>query len=305
MPRILITGGSGLIGTQLTKKLICKGYEVAILSRSTKDKNEVKTYFWNVEKNEIEKGALESADYIIHLAGTNIGDGRWTENRKNEIINSRVKSLQFISEKLKVCKKQPIAFISASAIGYYGAITSDKIFNEEDSPNLDFLSDVCQQWEKNTESFSKSGIRTVIFRTGVVLSKQGGILARMLAPIKLGLGSTIGSGKQFIPWIHIDDLSEIYIKAIEDSEMNGVYNAVAPEHKTNNDFTKALAFVLNKPLWLPSIPSIFLKLIFGKKSELLLYGSRVSSEKLIAAGYNFKYPKLEAALKNLLVPISN
>jgi len=301
MATILITGGTGLVGRFLCKKLKDKGYSVAILGRTCQKNGETPTYSWDIDKNEIEKEALEKADYIIHLAGANISESKWTAKRKKLIIDSRVKSAQLIFEKLKENTNQVKAFISASAIGYYGTISTDKIFSETDPPANDFLGETCRQWEQSADRFEELGIRAVKIRTGVVLAKHGGALAKMITPIKLGIGSTIGNGRQYVPWIHIEDLCDIYIKAIEDTQMNGAYNAVAPDHKTNRDFTETLAHVLRKPFWFPNIPAIVMKIIFGKMSVMLLKGSRVSSEKITNAGYKFKFPNLKGALVNLLV----
>jgi uncharacterized protein (TIGR01777 family) len=300
METIIISGGTGLIGKHLCKKLKDKGYNVYILSRTIRQVTNVSTYFWDVDKKVIENEAIETADYIIHLAGANIGDKRWTEKRRQLIIESRVKSGQLIFEKIKENKNKLKAFISASAIGYYGTTTTDKIFSETDPPSDDFLGETCRQWEQSADNFEKLGIRTVKIRTGVVLTKQSGALTRMITPVKLGIGSALGNGRQFMPWIHIDDLCGIYIKAVGDTQMNGAYNAVSPDHKTNRVFTETLARVLKKPFWFPDIPAFILKLIFGKMSEILLYGSRVSSEKIIKAGYRFKFTNLENALVDLL-----
>ena len=301
MATILITGGTGLVGRFLCKKLKDKGYSVAILGRTSQKVAEITTYTWDIEKNEIEKEAIEKANYIIHLTGANISESRWTAKRKKLIIDSRVKSAQLIFEKLKENTNHVKAFISASAIGYYGTISTDKIFSETDVPANDFLGETCRQWEQSADRFEQLGIRVVKIRTGVVLAKQGGALAKMITPIKLGIGSAIGNGRQYLPWVHIEDLCDIYIKAIEDTQMNGAYNAVAPDYKTNRDFTETLAHVLRKPFWFPNIPAIVMKIIFGKMSAMLLKGSRVSSEKIKNAGYKFKFAKLERALVNLLV----
>jgi uncharacterized protein (TIGR01777 family) len=300
METIIISGGTGLIGKHLCKKLKDKGYNVYILSRTIRQVTNVSTYFWDVDKKVIENEAIETADYIIHLAGANIGDKRWTEKRRQLIIESRVKSGQLIFEKIKENKNKLKAFISASAIGYYGTTTTDKIFSETDPPSDDFLGETCRQWEQSADNFEKLGIRTVKIRTGVVLTKQGGALTRMITPVKLGIGSALGNGRQFMPWIHIDDLCGIYIKAVGDTQMNGAYNAVSPDHKTNRVFTETLARVLKKPFWFPDIPAFILKLIFGKMSEILLKGNKVSSEKIITAGYRFKFINLENALVDLL-----
>jgi uncharacterized protein (TIGR01777 family) len=300
METILISGGTGLIGKHLCKKLKDKGYSVAILSRASRPNIDIPTYACNFDKSEIDNKAIEAADYIIHLAGANIGEKRWTNKRKQLIIDSRVKSGQLIFHNIKERKNKLKAFISASAIGYYGTQTTDIIFSENEPPANDFLGEVCRQWEKSADSFETLGIRTVKIRTGVVLTKERGALAKMITPVKFGIGSAIGNGRQYLPWIHIDDLCGIYIKAIEDTQMKGAYNAVAPDHKTNRDFTLTLARVLKRPFWFPNIPATAMKLIFGKMSEMLLQGSRVSSDKIRAAGYKFIFPDLEGALKNLI-----
>lgn len=300
MKTILISGGSGLVGRYLCKKLKDKGYNVSILSRTRRKDTDIPSYAWDITKNEIEIESIERADCIIHLAGVNIGEKWWTTKRKQRIIDSRVNTGQLIFEKTKESKNKLKVFISASAVGYYGAITSDKIFCETEPPSPDFLGETCRKWEQSADRFEELGIRTVKIRTGVVLTKQGGALAKMITPINIGIGSAIGNGQQYIPWIHIDDLCSIYIKAVEDTEMNGAYNAVAPDHKTNRDFTRTLAHVLKKPFWFPDIPALILKLIFGKMSEIILKGSRVSSEKIITAGYRFKFTNLESALEDLI-----
>jgi uncharacterized protein len=300
MANILVTGGTGLIGRHLCEKLQKNGYSVSILSRSKKIKSRFSTYYWDLEQDIIDQKAIESVDYIIHLAGANIGDKIWTKNRKKIIRDSRQKPAQLILSKLNESNKSIKAFISASAIGYYGAQTSEKIFSEVNAPSSDFLGSTCKQWENAAKPFKGNGIRTVLIRTGVVLTSLEGALAKMKRPVDLGIGSALGDGNQFIPWIHIDDLCNIYIKAIEDIEIMGPYNAVAPNHYTNNEFTHTLARVLKKPYWFPNVPAFVLKIIFGEMSKILLEGSRVSSDKIIAAGFKFSFPKLEDALHDLL-----
>ncbi|MDP1747413.1 MAG: TIGR01777 family oxidoreductase [Bacteroidota bacterium] len=300
MLTILISGGTGLVGKHLSVKLKERGYRVAVLSRTSKKGIDIPAFAWDIEKKQIHKEAIETADCIIHLAGAAITKKRWTAKRKQLIIDSRVKSGQLIFDKVKENKNKLKVFISASAIGYYGAITTEKVFVETDPPANDFLGETCKEWERSADRFEELGIRTVKIRTGIVLSKQGGALEKMVTTVKMGIGSPLGSGKQYMPWIHIDDLCGIYIKAIEDTQMNGVYNAVAPDHKTNMDYVKILARKLEKPLWLPNVPSIAIKIIFGSMSEIILKGSRVSSEKIRAAGYNFLFPDLESALTDLV-----
>ena len=300
MATVLLTGGSGLVGRYLCKRLQEKGYDVVIVSRTIKNNPTIPTYTWDLEKMEIEDNAIDMADYIIHLAGENIGDKRWNSGKKQQIIDSRVKTVELIFNKVKEQNKSLRAFISASAIGYYGTLTSDKIFTETDNSSDDFLGDLCKRWEQTSNRFKESGIRTVNIRTGIVLAKQGGVLSKLIIPVKTGIGSAIGDGKQYMPWIHIDDLCGIYIQAIEDIHMNGAYNAVAPDHKTNEEFIRIIARILKKSFWFPTIPAIIIKLIFGNMSEILLKGSRVSSEKIKSAGYTFLFPDLESALNNLI-----
>jgi len=300
MLRVLIAGGSGLIGRHLSRRLQEHGYEVAILSRSKQNSDHALSYFWNPDQDEIQKEAVNSCDYIINLAGANIGARRWTSKRRQEILESRINPAKLIFNNLGNNHKLSV-YITASAIGYYGAITSSDIFQESDTPANDFLGQTCKEWEEAADVFARAGIRTVKIRTGIVLSKEGGALAKLNIPIRLGFGSAIGHGKQYMPWIHMDDLCNLYIQAITANEMAGPYNAVAPEHITNKDFTRKAAHALQRPFWFPNIPAFVLKLGFGQLSSMLLSGSRVSSEKLLAAGYSFQFPDIDSAFENLYV----
>jgi uncharacterized protein (TIGR01777 family) len=299
--RVLIAGGTGLIGRHLSKRLQEHGYEVAILSRSKHNSAYALSYFWNPDQNEIQKEAVNACDYIINLAGANIGDKRWTSKRRQEILESRTKSSKLIFNNIEKGKHKLSAYITASAIGYYGAITSNNIFQESDTPANDFLGQTCKEWEEAADIFTEIGVRTVKIRTGIVLSKVGGALAKLNIPIRLGFASAIGHGKQYMPWIHIEDLCNIYIQAIRANEMAGPYNAVAPEHITNKNFTRKAARALHRPFWFPNIPAFVLKLRFGQLSSMLLSGSRVSSEKLLATGYSFQFPDIDSAFENLYV----
>lgn len=299
MSKVLISGGTGLIGKQLGKRLREKNYDVAILSRTKSLNNDGSSYLWDPENNTIDKEATVTADYIIHLAGINMGGKRWTPERRRQILDSRVKSAELIFDQVRKQDKKPEAFITASAIGYYGAITSEDVFDETSAAFDDFLGQTCKEWEKIADNFSDIGVRSVKIRTGIVLSKNGGALPRLTLPVRLGIGSPLGNGNQYLPWIHIDDLCNIYIHAIANTEMNGPFNAVAPEHHTSKEFMKALACKLGKPLWFPKIPAAALRLLFGKMSDMLLYGSRISSEKIVSAGYKFVYPELDSALEDL------
>lgn len=293
MTKILITGGTGLIGKQLQKKLQDKSYEIVILSRNPKSKND---FLWNVNEGYIDEKALENTRYIIHLAGAGIADKRWTAERKKELINSRVKSTNLLLKKIKEYQIPLKGFVSASGIGYYGAITSDKIFTEEDDPENDFISEICVEWEKSVRQFQELEIPTTILRTGIVLSKNGGALQKMNTPLFL---SALGSGNQFMPWIHIDDLCDLYIKAIENSEFTGIYNAVAPEHQTNQSFTKTLGKVLSKSVLPMNAPSFVLKSTLGELAYILINGSRVSSKKVEESGFQFQFKTLRDSLVSL------
>ncbi len=296
--RVLIAGGTGLIGRQLSRRLQELGYEVALLSRSKHSGNPANYYTWNPDENELPKEVIISCDYIINLAGENIGAKRWTAKRKRAIRESRTKPARLMFKGL-ADNSQLSAYISASAIGYYGALNSDKIFQETDPAGSDFLGQTCKDWEEAASLFEQAGIRTVKIRTGIVLSKEGGALAKLSIPIRWGLGSALGSGKQYMPWIHMDDLCNIFIQAIQDEEMTGAYNAVAPEHVTNHEFTRKAARAQGKPFWLPNIPAVMLKLLMGEMSVILLTGSRISSSKMEAAGFTFLYPNLDSAFIEL------
>lgn len=300
MKNVLITGGTGMVGTALTKKLQAAGYSVSYLSRSLNKNADINIYKWDVNQKSIDENAIINADYIIHLAGTNIGDKKWTAKVKKEIILSRKESTQLLYESIKKHNPKLKAFISTSAVGYYGIKESEHTFTEEDSAGKDFLAGVCVKWEENVSKISALGIRTAIIRTGVVLSKTGGALEQMAMPVKFGAGAALGSGKQYIPWIHIEDICAVYLKAIQDEEMHGIYNGVGTQHINNKDFTKTIAKVLNRPFFLPNIPSFVIKTALGERAVIALKGNKVSAEKLLKSGFSFKYEILEKALEDLL-----
>ena len=297
MAIILITGGSGLVGKDLTKRLILEGHEVRILSRYPKSTDRIKSFFWNVEKQEIDEKAFEDVEHIVHLAGSGIADKRWTIERKKDIIDSRVNSMKLITDTVKRKKIQLKSFVGASAIGIYGMTTSEKIFSETDSGADDFLSYSCTQWENSYKEIQSFSEKTCIIRIGVVFSKDGGALKRLLPLFQLGLGSAVGSGKQYMPWIFIDDLVAVFYEALFNQKFSGIYNAVSSEHITNQQFSKHLAKNLSKPFFLPNVPAFLLKLLFGEMANVLLEGSRVSNQKLIYEGFEFKYSTLSDALK--------
>ncbi len=294
--KILITGASGLIGSRLTEMLLQNDYQVSHLGRSKKS-GHVTSYTWNVEKGELDREALE-ADAIIHLAGAGVADKRWNEKRKREIRESRTKSSVLLFENLKHGKHPVKVVVSASAIGYYGAFLDERILTEESSSGSDYLAQVTGQWEEEVDKIGSLGIRVVKLRTGIVLSEKGGALAKMAMPVRYGIGAALGTGKQYLSWIHIDDLCAMYIKAVEDQRMHGAYNAVC-NWITNEAMTRLIAGVLNKPLWLPAVPGFVLKIMVGEMAEIIVKGSKVSSDKIRKSGFIFRYPEMEDALKNL------
>jgi uncharacterized protein (TIGR01777 family) len=298
---ILITGGTGFIGNKLTDLLIQSGYSVSILSRNDKQNTEIISYYkWDVEKNYIDEKAVLNADYIIHLAGENIADKRWTAKRKSQIVTSREQSVRIIYDVLKKNDKKLNAFISASGIGIYGALNGETICSENTPPANDFLGTTCQKWEAAADTISGLGIRTVKIRTGLVLGKNEGFLEKMIPVFKYGFGSALGSGKQYMPWIHIDDLCAIYLAAVQNETMNGPYNAAVNDNTTNSIFSKTLAKIYGYSIWLPNVPSLILKIVLGEMSNIITKGRRVYSNKIEETGFKFKYKDLETALRNCL-----
>ncbi len=302
MSKILITGGTGLIGTALIPKLIEKGHHINVLSRSKKesDNKHVSYFTWDIKNQTIEEEALNGVDYIIHLAGAGIADSNWTTSRKKELINSRVDSLRLLYNAIEKLDHKPKKLLSTSGIGYYGAITTDKTFKEEDDPAKDFVAEICIKWEEAASEFLALGINVFIPRVGVVLSPEGGALERMKKPTKYNFGAALGSGKQYMPWIHLDDICELYIFAIENEKVAGVYNAVADEHVTNKSFSALLAKVMNKSFFLPNVPRFMLNMMFGEMANIILEGSRVSNDKIKATGFNFRFNNIKKALEDVV-----
>lgn len=294
--KILIAGGSGLIGKMLAEHFSSHGYSVNVLSRKEGQRKNI--FFWNPEKEIMDDEALRDVSVIINLGGVSLADGRWTAKRKQEIINSRIQSTDFLFHKLKTVNHTVETFISASAVGYYGN-HNDEWIDETFPAGNDFLSTCCSYWEESAMKISSLGIRTTIFRIGIVLSKKGGALPLIAMPVKLFAGAPLGSGKQFISWIHHADLCSMFLKAAEDKAISGIYNAVSPEPLTNKEFTKILSHVLHRPFFLPPVPAMLLKLILGEKAITVTGGQRVASKKIRDAGFSFQFPALHNALENI------
>ncbi|GIW21997.1 MAG: hypothetical protein KatS3mg068_1004 [Candidatus Sericytochromatia bacterium] len=296
---ILITGSSGFIGKNLMKFLENEGHNIFRLVRKASEVNN-KNIFWNIEEEYIDKDKLSNIDAVVHLAGENISSGRWTKEKKKKILDSRVYGTRLISKTLADLEKKPKVFISASAIGYYGDRGNESL-DENSTKGNSFLSDVCYQWEKETEIAKQNGIRTINLRIGIVLSKDGGALEKMLLPFKMGLGGILGDGKQYMSWISIDDLINIINFCINKNNINGVLNAVSPNPVTNYDFTKILGKVLNRPAIFP-LPKFVGKIIFGKMADELLFSStKVFPKKLEENNYKFIHYSLKETLENIIL----
>ncbi len=296
--KILISGATGLVGTHLIPTLIARGQEVVKLVRkSPKAADEIQ---WDAEKgfSDEEKAKLENFEAVVHLAGDNVASSNWNEAKKRSIRDSRVVGTKILVEALKTLKNPPKVFVSASAEGFYGRTTGDAILTEDSPPGEGFLAEVCQAWEAQAKK-AEAYARVVCLRIGVVLTKDGGAIEKMLTPFKLGVGGVIGSGKQWMPWISIDDMIGI-IHFVLEHEISGSLNSTAPNPVTNYEFTKTFGKFLHRPTIFP-IPEFAIKLMFGEMGEtLLLKGARVTPKRLLEAGYKFKFETLEEALGHLL-----
>lgn len=305
MPTVLITGGTGTIGKRLTALLLQKGYSVNILSREKKQSSNPKLHYyqWDINNQTIEQEAVQSANFIIHLAGAGVADKRWTATRKNEIKQSRINSCMLIVDTLLHTPNKVEAIVSASAIGWYGPDSPDTIkhgFIETDPVYPDFLGETCKGWEDSIAPVVSMGKRLVILRTGIVLSNDGGAFVEFKMPLKFKLATILGSGKQMISWIHIDDLCNQYIFAIENPAMHGVYNAVAPSPVCNKELIITLAKRICGKYFLPFyVPSFLLKIVLGEMSIEVLKSTTVSAQKIINQGFYFEYPLINNAIISL------
>ena len=297
---ILLTGGTGLVGNKLVEMLISRGYKINLLIRREPKfaKAGVKTFKYDVYKHQIDKECIIGVDAIIHLAGEDIGSRRWTDERKQQIRESRTESIRMIYDLLRKTKNQVGHVISASAVGYYGN-PGDEILVEESLPAKDFLAETCIQWEQAVDEGNQFGLRIVKLRTGLILDSKKGALVEMSKPLKMGLGTILGSGNQWISWIHIKDVVNMYIFALENEDMRGPYNMAAPNPVSNEVMTHAIAKAMNRSVWFVHVPAFTLKLAMGEMSKLVLGSTRVSPDKIIRSGFKFAYPKLEEALNEI------
>lgn len=297
--KVLITGGTGLIGKTISQQLLEHKHEVVYLSRNPKS-NElgIPEFHWNLERGEAAVEAFEGVQAIINLAGAPIAK-RWSPQYKSEILRSRVDAIRLLFDQVQKHQLNLQAFISASAVGFYPN-DYQREFQEEDAPGDDFLSLVCQKWEQEASLFEKLNIRTVKLRIGIVLAAEGGALPQMAAPVRYGVGAPLGNGKQWMPWIHKEDVAGMFVKALEESTLQGVYNAVGPYNVTNKDLTQSVARRLRKPLFLPPVPKFALKLMLGEMAETVLASNKASNEKMAATGFQYRYPQLDVALRDCL-----
>lgn len=295
---ILITGATGMLGKDLIQSLLKRGYRISVLARKPQTIKNVTVYLWDIDKQQIDVNCLTGVDSIIHLAGENISKQKWTEERKKEIIDSRVLSARLLFKALAENKNQVKDFISAAATGYYGN-SGDEITTESSAPGKDFLAHCCELWEDAADEGLALGLRVVKIRTGVVLNKEDGAMPAMATPIKFFVGAPLGSGKQWVPWIHFKDISQIYIHALEQKGMRGAFNACAPFAVTNKTLTKAIAKKLHRPVWPFNVPKKVMELMLGEMSSIVLNSNNTSAQKLLDTGFIFQYTTLDAALSDI------
>lgn len=299
MQTVLITGGTGLVGSRLSRTLKERGYKVIHLSRKENLNSTFPAYKWNIDKGEIDNRALKQADYIVHLAGAGVADKPWTKKRREIIIDSRVKSGALLQQKLKTIGKRPKAIICASASGYYGD-RGGQLLDESASKGKGFLVEVVEKWEAANNGFNEVCDRVAQLRIGIVLSTLGGALQKMLPTYKARVGTYFGSGDQYYSWIHIDDLANMFIHAIENETVNGVYNAVAPNPVTNKRLAEAIGEGMGKSVFLVPAPAIALRLAMGEMSSIVLDGVRLCSNKIQNTGFRFLYDEVSYALRDVI-----
>lgn len=301
--RIIVTGGTGFVGKVLCCKLSAAGYDVVVLSRDPAKArgqlgNRVTVVEWDAKSAAGWSEYLDGALGIVNLAGENIGSGYWTRAKKQRILNSRVDAGRAVSEAIERAANRPKVLVQVSAVGYYGD-SGDDILDERSSNGAGFLADVTRQWEGSTAEVEAAGVRRAVVRLGVVLGRGGGVLARMTLPFRFFVGGHFGSGDQWFSWVHIEDVAEAIIFLIETDDLAGPFNLVGPDPVRARDFCRILGNTLNRPSWLP-VPGLILRLALGEMArELLLAGQRVIPNRLLEAGYEFRYPELGSALQDL------
>lgn len=297
MSTVLIAGGTGLIGKHLSQMLAEKGYSVRHLSRKENFSGRFPAFAWNVDSGMVNEAAFDGVDHIINLAGTGIADKAWTKARKQLIIDSRVKSAFLLKKQIEKSDWKPQSYVSSAAIGFYGNVPEDRWIGEDQLVGTGFLAESCDAWEGAIRMVKSTGVRTVALRIGLVLALDGGALPQLLAPLRFGVAPFMGSGQQWYAWIHIEDLCRMFVAAIENQEMKGVYNAVAPNPVRNKDFTRAIIKNWKSRALLIPAPAWALRIGLGEMADVVLSGARVSANRIMNTGFEFEYPYLENALK--------
>ena len=297
--RVLITGGTGLVGSALTKELLGRGYEVCYLSRKAGvTKEGITCYAWDYTHDYIDETCIDGVDFIIHLAGAGVADKGWTKKRKLEILDSRVKTSLLLRDLLRRREHKVKKVISASAVGFYG-IQRNEVLDENSEGAHDFLATVTRSWEASVDQIADEGVAVCKLRIGIVLSLKGGALPKMLLPIKWGVGSALGHGEQLTPWVHIDDVVRMFIACFDD-KFRGVYNVTAGNAVTNIELTKSIATQVNRPLFMPKVPKFALQILFGEMAEVVLSSLNVQPKRFMESGVSPKYSRLDDALRNLI-----
>ena len=296
---VLITGGSGLLGSAISNLLLQKGYQVSHVGRRTSE-GKIKCFRWSVSEKYFDPTALEGVEAVIHLAGASLAEKRWSASRKKEIIESRAFSSQLLFNSLKNIPNKVRTVISASAIGYYGIETRDNWCSEDQNAGGDFVATVAKVWEESISPVKSLGIRLVMARMGVVLSNKGGALMEIAKPVKWFVGAPLGNGNQWVSWIHIDDLCKMFLHFLENENASDVYNLVAPNPITNRELTKIIAMALHRPFLMPPVPKFALRIILGEMAEIVVTGPRVSCEKIMSTGFQFEFTDASLAVESLL-----
>lgn len=288
-----------MLGSALTELLLQRGYQVSHLGRSP-SLGKVKCFRWSVQEKYVDPKALQGVDAIIHLAGASVAEKRWTAERKKELLESRTQSGGLLVDTLRDTPNTVKVVVGATAIGYYGLTTLDNWCTEESQAGTDFLAGVTREWENSVKGIEALAKRLALIRIGVVLSNKGGALMEMAAPVKWGVGAPLGTGKQWVSWIHIDDVCKMFLFALEHESVRGIYNAVAANPVTNRELNTAIAKAMHRPLILPPVPAFVLKIILGEMYEIVVSGARVSSDKIKNAGFEFSYTDTVSAVKGLI-----
>ncbi len=296
--QILITGATRLVGKQLIQILHASGHDISILSRKNTPVKNAKVFLWDVYKQTIDPTCMEGIDTIIHLAGEPIAEKKWTKERKQQIIDSRVKSTELLYKTIREHGNHVKAFISASAVGYYGD-RGDEVLHEDSGTGSGFMARCCKLWEDAVDEGESTGMQIVKFRIGFILAKGQGALASMDKPIRYFVGAALGTGEQWIPWVHIDDIIAMFVKAVNEPAFRGAFNACAAFPVTNATLTKAIAKALNRPVWPLKVPEKILEMILGKMSAVVTLSTNASAQKLLDKGFIFKYTRLEDALADI------